>query len=277
MESTTFPNVPADTAANWVASRINASFNVARYTGVVASGTAAVKFSAQNMLKGYTLTLTSPVISTTGLTATSKLFYSIASIKGNNSTADTLRIQSSSDCGLTWTTRWTLTATSTPSLYSRSGSTLSAYTPVAADWRYDSLIIPAAMRSGAKFQLRFTYISGGTACRSLYLDRIAIADNATALALPSEFNTVNNLNFFPNPSTESSRISFSVLSAGVHKVTLVDQVGRTIAERQLTDLAEGTQSLALSDLTSETLHSGVYFVRMSSPQGTSNIRFVVAK
>jgi hypothetical protein len=97
--------------------------------------------------------------------------------------------------------------------------------------------------------------------------------NALTTSVDDEFFTNGFSEFYPNPTTNTARINFSLLSADLEtKIVLTDMLGNTIVERQISE-QNGTLNFDLSSV-----KSGLYFANIFVGNELKTIkRLVVTK
>lgn len=90
-------------------------------------------------------------------------------------------------------------------------------------------------------------------------------DNVTAMGLVS---------LAPNPSHNATRLSFTVMTEGVVRVSVYDATGR-IVENLLNEVKPaGEYSLSMNN---DNLASGVYFVQVETPEGTAGTTMTIIR
>jgi len=111
-----------------------------------------------------------------------------------------------------------------------------------------------------------------------YADRGALEYGPGVTAVPTGSATFR-VELAPNPFRTRARLAFSTAQAGPVSVRIFDVNGRLV--RRLLDgaLPAGPHTLALDGRGDDgaSLHSGVYFYRVRSSEGTSSGRFVIMK
>ena len=177
----------------------------------------------------------------------------------NPTLTDTLDIEVSNTCGESWT-----------SVFRKGGQELATFDTLwtnfrpytAAHWKTQKIdLLPYS--SGGSVMIRFRAINGsGT---NLFLDNIGIYSD-------SDPTLIENISFlatiFPNPTQDNITIKLGQAGQNVH-VDIIDLQGRIIQQDEINKSQDQIQ-LSLS-----TLQSGVYFVRLNSPNGNTIKRIIV--
>lgn len=251
--STTFP------PAEWCYISIkNPGSQMTRVTtGGFGASTGSVKmdmFASQYNNINQVDHLMSPQIDLTGAPSTAVLQFSVAYAQKTTST-DALKVQVSTDCGVTWTN----------TTYNKSGATLStapatssAFTPTASQWRTESISLTPYVGQKAIFVFTVTGQSGN----NIYLDDISFSGTATGTA---ENDLSSSVSVFPNPVTDLVTISGDILVDA--RVSLISVIGEEIMN---SNSASSNLELNLSTLT-----NGIYFLNIQTANGTAVKKIVV--
>lgn len=102
---------------------------------------------------------------------------------------DTLEVYISTDCGSTFTL---LTTRFSADLGTTAGPVVTAYSPSAAEWKHDSIAIPAGAEGSRYTRIKFvSRRASGTATNNLYLDNISIRGMMTVLRPRAAFTTAS--------------------------------------------------------------------------------------
>ncbi|MDO7875117.1 S8 family serine peptidase [Hymenobacter sp. ASUV-10] len=183
----------------------------------------------------------------------------------NNS--DGLRVDISTDCGLTFQ----------PTGYLKSGSALASATgtgarfapTLASQWRTETVDL-TSFRTAAAAQsvmLRFTNINDFG--NNLYLSNVAVAERViTATANGTLLRPL--LAASPVPFGPRLQATLQPTVAGPATLALLDALGREVLRQSLT-LRSGPQT---AELHTEALAAGVYVLRLTGASGTTQLRVV---
>ncbi len=184
--------------------------------------------------------------------------------KGTNS-ADELNIYVSTDCGQTYTKRKAVkgTALRTASTDVPSGD----YTPTTdGEWRETDVSLESFNQVGAR--LKFEWITYGG--NNFYMDNINIYDAPTGV--DENLTTSYGLNIFPNPTSNTATINYTLPSSSTVKVELFDLVGKKCA-----DVFNGTAPGGIQEhqLNRDGLNSGVYFIKLTINNNSFTQKLVI--
>jgi hypothetical protein len=91
-------------------------------------------------------------------------------------------------------------------------------------------------------------------------EAINTAITSTTTRIAEDKTIFSSLEFFPNPSSTSSSIVFSLEKSSDIKVEILDQLGKRVYEMNLDNLSAGENIIEIS--TAE-LSNGIYFVKLS--------------
>lgn len=172
---------------------------------------------------------------------------------------EVLEVQSSTNCGQSWTPRKTLTKMD---LLTGGNSSDVSFVPNASQWKTASFSIAGALQtSGVLFRFVFT---SSDLSNNLYIDNVNIT--GTLMTSDNEFAALG-FNVYPNPTTIGEGI-FVDYNANDKDVTLelTDLSGKIISTETVT-----TKNTSVSHKinTSSNLSAGVYLVKLT--QGTSQL------
>ncbi|MCB0525861.1 MAG: Omp28-related outer membrane protein [Saprospiraceae bacterium] len=212
--------------------------------------------AAQTILQTPKLDLTMPAGSTTNLKFDHAYTYYNASYK------DSMRVDISADCGLTWTTVFHdgyIGLATAP-------AQTSAFTPSSSQWASHEIDITAFAGSGSVF-VRFVAESGYG--NNLYLDNVEVSSLVGVKTL-----TLNNFSIAPNPSNDVSEVRFGLASAQNIQLMVFDALGALVQNRDLGELTSGNHSVSISALG---LNSGSYRVVLQGKDGVAQTQWVVLK
>lgn len=175
------------------------------------------------------------------------LTFDVAYARRNGSSTDNLQVSVSTDCGISW-----------GSVYSKSGSVLStaadvafAYTPLAEEWRTDSIDM-GAYKNFPEVMLMFSTNSNHG--NNLYLDNINITSYST---VGIKKNVVlNQIKIYPNPSSGSIKIDGMNQTVNFTEIKVTNIIGQ---ELKHVSTKEAEMVLDLSEYV-----SGTYFITINN-------------
>ena len=179
----------------------------------------------------------------------------------SNGFSDTLRLDISTDCGVSFTT----------TSYLKGGSILATvpnqntvFSPSAAnEWRKDSLILNSF--AGNSVVLKFVNINGYG--NSLFIDNVNI-DFITSAPNISETN--KDFSIYPNPSREEFNLSFINITGNIN-VSIIDSKGSLVLEDNFYNLSSTLEK----KIKLNKYLPGIYFVTVKTGEQVINKKLVV--
>ncbi|MFY9308365.1 MAG: M43 family zinc metalloprotease [Bacteroidia bacterium] len=217
-----------------------------------ASGYMCVKLTNASSSDGYVDELISPSINISAIAGSSPILtFKVAHAQETANSEDKLQIYVSTNCGLTWALRKTLTG---PTL-STAGIISTSFTPNANQWAQQSVNL-TGYASQTSLYIKFKFTSNGG--NHLYLDDINISGTT---GVEDELANSISFNVFPNPMEENTMVSFNLVNKQRVELQLYDVVGRYVKTILTEELNAGEYQYAVSEKT--TLPAGVYFATLT--------------
>lgn len=183
--------------------------------------------------------------------------FRCAAASNTQSSADLtekLIVYSSSDCGATWIARKTIAgATLCNNGYKPTGFSPNSQ----SQWALITFPIPSNLALG-NVRFKFEYKSGVQG-NNLFIDDINI--NGTVGIVENSIEDAN-ISIYPNPTNESSTISYHLNTKGNVKIELFDVVGKKVTEINNSNQGEGDYTATISKQDNN-LSNGVYFIKFS--------------
>ncbi|MFT5250484.1 MAG: hypothetical protein ACI93P_002226 [bacterium] len=176
------------------------------------------------------------------------LTFDLAKAQYSASYNDVLKVDISTDCGVTFTT-----------IYEKDGLELSTipdynttnWTPTSADeWRIEE--IDLTPYEGENVMFNFVNITGYS--NSTYIDNI----NVFAESLGVSDNELTGVLLYPNPSSEKVNISFNSTNGDAYQIKIINSLGQVIKEIGETSF-NGSNDISL-DVSNFSI--GLYFVKI---------------
>ncbi len=199
--------------------------------------------------------LSSPTYDLTGLSENAVLSFKYAHAKRLGSSDDRLRVMISKNCGDFWTVRKTLNIDDLPTV---PNNVTGEFVPNGADeWAEVVISTISGSYLTDQFRIRFEYTSYRG--NNIFIDDINIFDPTTVGLEGVTF--VNKLDLYPNPSSQNTRLSYSLEQSSDVRVDVLDISGRIVSQVYQGTQASGDQNIEI-ELTG--LESGVYLVRIQS-------------
>lgn len=188
------------------------------------------------------------------------LTFDLAKAQYSSSLFDALRVEVSTDCGVTFT-----------SVYEKTNldlSTLSSYetsiwTPSsAADWRTET--IDLSPYEGEVAMFRFVNVNGYG--NSTFIDNI----NLNAGTLSVEDTVLTTINMYPNPAEDEVFIDFGTNTPNNYSIAVTNSLGQIMQVQNGNDISTGTARLNVANYA-----SGIYFVTIKTGVQTETKKLVI--
>ena len=194
--------------------------------------------------------------------AATKLIFSVAYARYDNSTNDTLKVFISTDCGASWTT-----------IYNKAGATLStapnvtsAFTPTANQWRSDSISLTPYMGQPDVLFMFMTVANDGN---NIYIDDIQIP--AIPTAVPQNA-LADEIKVYPNPGNGNFTVELASLPNPEAAIDVYNMFGQKIIAGYKTNFSSGKLNLDFNELS-----TGNYFMEIKTSAGMFYSKLSVIK
>jgi PKD repeat protein len=226
----------------------------ARVTTAAYTGAASAKISNTSSMTGQVDEMISPSIDMTAISAPT-LTFRVAFAQRTSTNTDRLRVFVSTNCGQTWSQRYTKTGAT----LSTHAATNTSYTPTVAEWRMETVTL-SSFQSASNLRIKFEFTSDGG--NNIYLDDINVSG---VNGIDSPESGIQQFSVYPNPTQDNTTVAFGLDNQSEVQISVVDMAGREVMNVYSGVLSAGTHSFPLN--TAGTLSSGIYFVRMSTGEG----------
>lgn len=247
----------------------NSAFEIT--TTAAHTGSKSIKLSNFGQPADNTDELIASAVDLTGVSSNNiTLSFRYAYRKKTSSDFEYLKVFLSSNCGTTWSQKKTLAGSVLGNI-----TATSAWTPSAADWVTvhvtSSAFTNAYMNSS--FRYKFTFESDGG--NNIYIDDINIyegsaSDELVLVGLSENQNDINQLELFPNPSSEDVTIRFTTATNQEVDLLITDITGKVIANSKLNAITG--ENMILLDAT--TYSKGLYLVTLKSQGTQKSLQFI---
>jgi PKD repeat protein len=221
-----------------------------------------------DVLRGAQDFLITPLLNLTGSTAPD-LTFAVAYRLYGGANSDGLRVDISTDCGLTFV----------PTGYFKRGATLAtvtissvnAFAPTSAtQWRQETVNLSSFRTPGPASQaqtifLRFVNLNDNG--NNIYLANVRVAERVATATTASQ-RVTDAFTAAPVPFGGELRVTVAAAPAGAATLQLVDALGREV-RRQSLALRASTQQVAFD---TATLSAGVYVLHLSTDHGTQQLK-----
>jgi photosystem II stability/assembly factor-like uncharacterized protein len=221
-----------------------------------ATGKKSVMINNMTNVPNDTSTLTGPTFNLAAI-GSPVLAFSMSYQQKILTNTDKLQVYISTDCGITWVSKWSRSGTALQPV-SVSGQSTSSFIPDSMQFTtYTVNINSAALNTNVMF--RWVFYSGAPSVgNNIYLDDINISNAATGI---KNIETAIDLNMYPNPSTGNVNIAFNLEEKHLISIQVVDMLGRVVETIPPQVYATGESTIGIGNKTS--YQSGVYFVSVN--------------
>ena len=228
--------------------------NTWEQTGVAAAtGTKSVRIVNTSASAGYVDELISPSVNMTTIAGTAPaLTFKVASAQRSSSTEDKLQVYVSTNCGLSWVLRKTISGTALATANVQTAS----FIPTSSQWAEQSVILSSFV-SQQNLYVMFRFTSDGG--NNIYIDDINIRGNTTGIAEDELSNTLS-FNVYPNPVEQSTVAYFNLLNKQQVQLAVYDMLGRKVADVVDSELSAGEHNFSVSQ---SNLLAGMYYATLT--------------
>lgn len=172
---------------------------------------------------------------------------------------DWLRLLINTGCDEPWVIRKTLHGATFSNL-----TASTSWTPADSnDWVTVHVTNITSSYFSNNFRFKFQFENGEG--NNFYLDNINLYEGAPSEGIVSgleEITSLNNLNVYPNPATETVHVAFAISSDRAVSIRIRDLAGKTVQH----SFVQGVQGKNLVSLDVQNLATGSYFVEIESEQ-----------
>jgi hypothetical protein len=205
-----------------------------------------------------------------GMQLTFRYSYATAATAGDLNT-QILKVWSSTDCGQTWSPRWTGTGSSMVT----AGYSSSFFVPQnSAQWELVTINLPANFnaQSNVRFKFEFTSPKDGVG-NNLYIDDINILTTNVGIA---ENTDGAAFNVYPNPGDGNSSIVYTLNQQANVKCDIFDVSGRLVSSVNKGEQGAGNYTIPVNGENS-TLAPGTYMIQMTIGDQVTTRKYVVTE
>ena len=178
--------------------------------------------------------------------------FKLAFAARSSSSADRLQIFASTNCGRTWSLRYTKAGLA----LATAGLVSSNFVPTSpSQWREETVNLSSSSISG-RDNVMFKFVYTNDTGNNIFIDDI----NITGVVGQEEIlDQLIQLSIFPNPSDDLSTISFNLVESKEMMISITDVMGRTVEQVYSGELPSGDHSYTVG----RGLSAGMYFVRLN--------------
>jgi PKD repeat protein len=182
------------------------------------------------------------------------------------SSYDFFNVYVSTNCGLTWTPRFSKSIRSTTA--GVSGVVNGGFIPTPAQFNQEMLNI-AAFTSATNVLFRFRLVTETGLSNNFYLDDINIV---SATNITNTNADLNNLLIYPNPSSNKVFVNFELVQHKNISVVLYDVLGKTIKTIPTTHYMPGNQQIEIPVMN---LDKGIYVLSINTDGVITNNKIII--
>lgn len=194
------------------------------------------------------------------------LAFQVAYAKRTSTSNDKLEVFVSADCGKTWDLRKLFNATKLSNGLIETGN----FIPNASHWSQQTVpLTNYATNKNLLYKFTFTSNNGN----NIYLDNINITG---ALSVEEDWMSRLNMNLYPNPATQDTRVSFDLEKKEQVNIVVQDIVGHTLFTVFSGALLTGHHEFAISEIGGK-LPAGAYVVNLTAGKQTIAKKLIVNK
>lgn len=252
--------------AGWSAFNVGTNgWKLATNAGANSSRSARCNFYAISSGKAY---LATPKIDLSQANGPTTLKFDHAYVYFSSTLFDSLRIEASADCGVTWTTIFHDGKDGLATAPPVASPSAPGWVPSSPDeWAFDNTIDISAFNGTPELLIRFVGESGYG--NNLYIDNLSISTIVGVKEL-----TLSTFNLQPNPTRDFAQVRFGLEKPESIQLSVFNAQGVLVQSKQLGDLPSGEHAVELSAIN---LPSGSYQVVLQGKEGVAHAQWVVVK
>jgi hypothetical protein len=175
---------------------------------------------------------------------------------------DKLAVEVSVNCGVSWSPKYIKTGTTLATTVDHT----STFTPsTTAEWRQETINLNTL---GGMNDIWVRFKATSNQGNNIYVDNINISPSAI-----EENANVASLNIFPNPANENTTVNFGLKDATDVSITLTNSIGQVLSTESLGNTVAGDHYY---DLNTSELSNGIYFITITTSEGSVSHRIAVS-
>lgn len=224
-------------------------------SGAAATGTKSIMLdNISNLAGSNSVFQTTSSYDLSAFSQPALAFKAAYQMKNSNGT-DKLQVLVSTDCGLSWMSKWGRVGTALANV----PGTSSNFVPSASDFAtYTVNIVGVSLQTRVMFRWSFTADPNAVG-NNVYVDDINLFD-AAATAVQSVGGVHAGLNVYPNPSNGKVNIELDLASKQTVSVNVTDLIGRTVESIPAKVYAAGENTLTIAE---KNYNPGAYIVSIN--------------
>lgn len=262
--SESFESITSLNGTEWFTNNLDTSNTWQITTTASATGSTSIMIDNFNSMLDGKDELYSRTINLSGATAMNMSFkYAFA--KRDTSNKDQLQFYGLNTCGGTPIQRFSAIGSA---LETVPVQTTAFYPSQASDWKLASATLPSFLFTSG-FRMKFLFSRHGG--NNIFIDDINI-DITTATKDISE--TIDLVSVFPNPSSNSCSLKFSLTQTKTLVVTIFNLLGEKVYSIQKMIYEEGSNEVKLN---TTHLSNGIYIIQLHDGARAINKQLIIAK
>lgn len=235
----------------WDIINVDGAKTWSRSSTAVYEGSYALKMSNFGNSAGAVDEIISPSFDLSYITSP-KLKFRIAYAQQTTDNSDLLKIYASSDCGETWTLRYSKQGSS---LATTSNLVTTDYVPSSSEWEEHEVSFTGSLLAG-NVRLKFQFTNDGG--NNLYIDDLYMTGEISGIKTLDPIDLKFDVS--PNPINDHSTAKFYLLDNHTCSLSIYDVLGRETTVFESKQLTAGEQLFPLNNYINT---QGMYFIKLS--------------
>ena len=187
------------------------------------------------------------------------LSFAMAYQQKATSNTDKLVVYVSTDCGATWVSKWTRTGTALQPASVSGQNASSSFIPSPSEFTTYTVNVGTSAASSSHAMFRWVFYAGALSVgNNIYLDNINVSKSVAGI---ENIETAISLNLYPNPSSGTVNIAFTLSEKHTVSVQVIDMLGRMVENIPAQSYNEGESILTIGTHTN--YQAGIYFVNIN--------------
>lgn len=250
--------------AGWTLDADDPAYNWKLATNAGAGSTRSTRCSLYIVPQGQRSLLITPKIDLSTATNATTLKFDHAYTYYDASFFDSMRVEISANCGVTWETIFHDGKVGLATAPPEAGNT--GWVPTASEWRANELDI-TAYNGQPEVIVRFVAESGFG--NNLYIDNLNLSTTVGTKEL-----TLSEFSMVPNPTRDYAEVRFGLETAQNIQLFVYSAEGALVQSQLLGELVSGDHRVVLN---ASKLASGSYRVVLQGSEGVAQTQWVVVK
>ncbi len=261
-EGTPLPN------STWLLKNVSPNNTDWAQTNITAATGNNSAYISENVSPGSTVDMYSPSFDFSAMPNLAMTFKWAGAERDTttHSSYDSFSIFFSTNCGATWTPRFSKTI-KMPAV-GVNGIVDGSFYPTPSQFRQEVITI-GGLASSTNILFRIRFMSESGLSNNFYIDDI----NLTSItSLKEKYNSLLNLSVFPNPAHDNISVAFDLLEDKKVEIIMQDVLGRAVKTIHKQSLPVGNyeEKISVSDLS-----KGIYFIKVNVNDLTATQKIVI--